>query len=57
MSDVKDYQVKEIGGFAWNGDSIYYRGKEEIPLGHNAKALLFSGATDSDGRLYYGQPY
>jgi hypothetical protein len=32
-------------------------GKEEIPLGHNAKALLFSGATDSDGRLYYGQPY
>jgi hypothetical protein len=31
-------------------------GKEEIPLGHNAKALLFSGATDSDGRLYYASP-
>lgn len=23
-------------------------GQEEIPLGHNAKALLFSGATDSN---------
>ena len=43
MSDVKDYQVKEIGGFAWNGDSIIIVGQEEIPLGHKAKALLFFG--------------
>jgi hypothetical protein len=41
MSDVKDYQVKEIGGFAWNGDSIYYSRQRGDPARPQRKSAAF----------------